>query len=74
MIDKVINDYKNYFGTPKVVVISSQLGVPICAYGGKSVYWEIPDDLPKTTYLSIDGNPLYLHRVNYIILDTTLIK
>lgn len=74
LIDKTINDYKNYFGTPKVVVISSQLGVPICAYGGSSVYWEVPDDLPKTTYLSIDGNPLYLHRVNYIILDTALVK
>ena len=54
--------------------ICSQLGVPIAVYGGKSVYWEIPDDLPKTTKLSIDGLALYIHRANYILLDSNMIK
>ncbi len=70
---KFVNKYKNYFGKSRVVVIKSQMGVPICAYSGESVYWEIPDDLPKTTKLSIDGKALYIHRANFTIIDTALI-
>lgn len=73
-LDRQINDVKNIFGTSKIVVISSQLGVPIAVYGGNSVYWEVPDDLPKMTKLNIDGKALYIHRANYIILDTSLLK
>lgn len=73
-LDRQINDVKNIFGTSKIVVISSQLGVPIAVYGGNSVYWEVPDDLPKMTKLNIDGKALYIHRANYIILDTNLLK
>lgn len=72
--DRNINEIKNLIGTPKVVVISSQLGVPIAVYGGESVYWEVPDDLPKMTKLSIDGKALYVHRANYLILDTNMIQ
>ena len=50
------------------------MGVPICAYGGNDVYWEIPEDLPKTTKLMIDGKPLYIHRANYVMLDTELLE
>lgn len=74
IIDRNINDIKNKLGTPKVVIVSSQLGVPIAVYGGNSVYWEIPDDLPKMTKLNIDGKALYIHRANYIILDTDMIE
>lgn len=70
---KLLNKYKNYFGKSRVVVIKSQMGVPICAYSGNSVYWEIPKDLPKTTKLSIDGKLLYIHRANFTICDTALI-
>ena len=61
------------FGKKRVVVIKSQLGVPICAFEGDNIYWEIPEDLPKMTKLMIDGKPLYIHRVNYQIIDTSLI-
>lgn len=71
---KVVNKYKNFFGKPQVVVIQSQLGVPICAYSGNDVYWEIPDDLPKMTKLMIDRKALYIHRSNFEIVDTSLIK
>lgn len=71
---KLVNKYKNYFGKSRVVVIKSQMGVPICAYSGDSVYWEIPNDLPKTTKLSIDGKTLYIHRANFTICDMALIK
>lgn len=74
IIDRNINNIKNKLGTSKVVVVSSQLGVPIAVYGGERVYYEIPDNLPKMTKLNIDGKALYLHRVNYIILDTDMIK
>lgn len=74
IIDRNINEIKNILGTSKVVVVSSQLGVPIAVYGGNSVYWEIPDDLPKMTKLNIDGKALYIHRANYIILDTEMIE
>ncbi len=73
ILDRNINEIKNLIGTPKVVVICSQLGVPIAVYGGESVYWEIPGDLPKTTKLSIDDKALYIHRANYILLDNDLI-
>ena len=54
--------------------MSSQLGIPLAVYGGDKVYYEIPSDLPKMTKLTIDGKALYLHRVNYIIVDTDMIK
>ena len=73
IIDQYINRYKNYFGTPKIVVIMSQLGNPIVAYDGNDVYWEIPDNLPKTTKLIIDDKALYIHRANYILIDTELV-
>ena len=73
-VARVINDYKNYFGKPQVVVIQSQLGVPICAYSGKKVYWEIPDELPKMTKLMVDGKALYIHRANFQIIDLDLIQ
>ena len=74
LLDRNINEIKNKLGTSKVVIISSQLGVPIVVYGGEKVYYEIPDDLPKMTKLNIDGKALYIHRANYIIIDTDMIE
>ncbi len=74
IFDRNINKIKNSLGTPKVIVVCSQLGVPIAVYGGENVYWEIPDDLPKTTKLNVDGLALYIHRANYILLDSEMIK
>ena len=73
IVSNVINKYKNAFGKAQVVVIQSQLGVPICAYSGEKVYWEVRDDLPKTTKLMIDGKALYIHRANFQIIDKALI-
>lgn len=72
-IARFVNNYKNAFGKPMVVVIQSQLGVPICAYSGEEVYWEVCEDLPKTTKLMIDGKALYIHRANFKIIDKDLI-
>lgn len=74
LLDRNINKIKNMLGTSKVVVISSQLGVPLAVYGGERVYYEIPSDLPKMTKLNIDGKALYIHRANYMIIDTAMIE
>lgn len=72
-VANVVNKYKNAFGKPVVVVIQSQLGDPICAYSGNEVYWEVCQDLPKTTKLMIDGKALYIHRANFEIIDKSLL-
>lgn len=73
-ISGIVNEYKNFFGKGQVVVIQSQLGVPICVYSGDDVYWEVRNDLPKTTKLMIDGKALYIHRANFQIIDKGLIE
>lgn len=70
---RYVNQYKNLFGKSRIVVVKSQLGQPITAYSGDDVYWEIPDDLPKTTKLMIDDKALYIHRANFQIIDKELL-
>lgn len=70
----LVNQYKNAFGKPAICVIQSQLGDPICAYSGNEVYWEVCEDLPKTTKLMIDGQALYIHRANFQIIDKELLN
>lgn len=71
-IDRFINNYRNSFGKDVVVVVSSQNGVPIGLFQGNDCYMEIPNDLPKTTLLSIDGKLVYIHRANVDIIPTGL--
>ena len=72
--DRFINDLKNKIGKEKTIIISSQMGIPIGVYQGTSVYVTVPDNLPKMTRLNIDGKSLYIHRANYVIIDSNLIK
>lgn len=72
--DRVLNKYKNDIGKAKTILISSQQGIPIAVYQGNSVYVEIPNDLPKMTRLNIDGKSLYIHRANYVILDSMMLE
>lgn len=73
IIAETVNKYKNYFGKGTVVLIQSQLGDPICAFSGEDVYWEVSENLPKTTKLMIDGKALYIHRANFQIIDKALL-
>lgn len=68
-----INRYENLFGKSRVIVIKSQMGQPLCAYSGDKVYYEVCDDLPKTTKLMVDGKALYIHRANFQIIDKALL-
>ncbi len=74
IIAETVNKYKNYFGKGTVVLIQSQLGDPICAFSGEDVYWEVSENLPKTTKLMIDGKALYIHRANFQIIDKELLE
>ena len=74
VIANIINRFKNSFGKPVVAVIQSQLGDPICAYSGNEVYWEVCENLPKTTKLMIEGKALYIHRANFQLIDTALLS
>ncbi len=74
MVAGLVNNYKNAFGKPQVVVIQSQLGDPICAYSGEKVYWKVCENLPNTTKLMIDGKALYIHRANFQIIDKALLE
>lgn len=74
IVSGLINKYKNYFGKPVVVVIKSQTGYPLYAFSGNKVYWEVPDDLPKFTKLTVDGKQLYIHRANFQIIDQKLLN
>lgn len=68
-----VNEVKNAFGKPMVVIVKSQMGAPIYAFSGKKVYWEVEDDLPRFTKLMIDGKALYIHRANFQIIDKKLL-
>ena len=72
--DRAVNKLKNELGKKKTIIISSQQGVPIGVYQGDDVYVTIPEDLPKMTRLNIDGQALYIHRANYVIIDTEMIE
>ncbi len=71
-LDRLINDLRNQIGKEKTIIISSQMGIPLGVYQGENVYITVPEDLPKMTRLNIDGKSLYIHRANYVILDTDL--
>lgn len=68
------NNYKNLFGKKRVVLIKSQMGTPIYAFSGDSIYWEVSQNLPKCTKLSVDGKALYIHRANFQLIDTELLS
>ena len=74
IIAGVVNKYRNLFGKSEVIIIKSQVGTPIYAFEGNSVYWEVPDNLPKFTKLTVDGKQLYIHRANFQIVDRALIN
>lgn len=72
-IDRIVNRFKNAFGKRRVVVVCSQLGIPIAMFEGDKVRVTIPNDLPKTTRITIDGKSLYIHRANFQIFDTDML-
>lgn len=66
-------DLENKTHGSKIVIIQSQEGDNICMYCGDDVTWDIPKNLPKTTEVTIDGMPLFIHRANFAIIDKALL-
>lgn len=64
--------HENGQGGAKIVLIQSQDGYNIGAIEGNYVTWEVAEKLPKTTLIKIDDMPLYIHRCNFMIIDTAL--
>lgn len=69
-----VNSIRNEIGASKVIVVKSELGYPLAIYQGDSVHWEVASDLPKTTRISIDGYALYIHRVEFDVIDVELLS
>lgn len=67
-------DLENKTHGSKIVIIQSQEGDNICMYCGDEVTWDIPKNLPKTTEVTIDGMPLFIHRANFAIIDKALLN
>lgn len=67
-------DLENKTHGSKIVIIQSQNGDNICMYCGDEVTWDIPKNLPKTTTVTIDGMPLFIHRANFAIIDKGLLN
>lgn len=66
-------DIENKTHGSKIVIVQSQEGDNICMYCGDEVTWDIPKNLPKTTQVTIDGMPLFIHRANFAIIDKALL-
>lgn len=71
-LDRTINSYRNFFGKELVVLVSTQNGTPIGLFQGDSCYVEIPENLPKTTKISIDGKLVYVHKADIDIIPAAL--
>lgn len=73
-IDGFVNDIRNLAGKNRIVVVYSQMGLPIGVFEGDKCTVTIPGNLPKMTRVNIDGKSLYVHKANIDIYDTELIK
>jgi len=61
-------------GGSKLVLIQSQDGFDIGMFTGNEIEWSVAQKLPKTTLLTIDGKQLFIHRCNFVIIDTELLE
>ena len=48
--------------------------MPNYAFSGKEVNWEVAENLPKTTRVSIDSKLMYIHRGTFQPIDSTLLQ
>ena len=65
---------ENGQGGAKAVLIQSQDGYNIGVVSGNDVTWKVAEGLPKTTLITVDEMPLYIHRCNFTIIDTALLN
>lgn len=68
-----LNSRKQILTKKNLLIIKSQLGIPICIFTGNDISCKIYDNLPKTSKFVIDDYSIYAHRVNFQIIETSLI-
>jgi hypothetical protein len=73
-LDRTINNVMNLVGKSKTIIVKSQMGILIGVYQGDDVMVEVPENLPKTTRLIVDGKSLYIYKADYDIFDTKMFK
>ena len=73
-LERNLNAFGNKLGKKRVVVVKTQMGIVVGIYEGNTVAVSIPDNLPKTTLVTIDGKALYIHRADYEVLDAALLR
>lgn len=73
-VDRFVNNYRNLMGKKAVVLISTQNGTPIGLFQGNDCYTDIPENLPKTTMVYIDGKRVYVHKADIDIIPVELFE
>lgn len=73
-LNTMYQDFKNAWnGNDKIVMIRSQLGMPIAVFAGKHVSIH-KSDMKNTTQFVIDGHRLFAYRADYTIYPVSSLK
>lgn len=74
LLNTMYQDFKNdWNGNKEVVMIRSQLGMPIAVFAGKHVSIH-KSDMKKSTQFVIDGHRLFVYRADYTIYPIASLK
>lgn len=74
LLNSMYQDFKNdWDGSEKVVMIRSQLGMPIAVFTGKHVSIH-KSDMKNSTQFVIDGHRLFVYRADYTVYPIASLK
>ena len=69
-----LNDDVDFFDKKRICCVRSRDGVPIKAYAGDAITHREVRHIPETMEVLIDGKHLYIHRANFQIIDSELLR
>lgn len=61
-------------GGEKIILVQSQDGNDIGIIEGNDIQWKIEETLPKTTRITVDGMPVFIHRCNFMIIPVNILE
>lgn len=74
ILNTMYQNFKNdWSGDSKVVMIRSQLGMPVAVFAGKKVSIH-KSDMKKSTQFVIDGHRLFVYRADYTVYPVASLK
>ncbi len=74
LLNTMYQNFKNdWNGQSKIVMIRSQLGMPIAVFAGKSVFIH-KSDMKNSTQFVIDGHRLFAYRADYTVYPVASLK